>query len=52
MTDALIHKLSDLILVLTVLTTVLTLFTLVDCVFLYRRITANYKKVVAQRGSK
>lgn len=49
MTDMLIHKLSDLILVLTILTTVLTLFTLVDCVFLYRRITSSYRKM--QKGS-
>ena len=51
MSEVLISKLSDLILVLSFLTVVLTTFTLVDCVFLYRRISANARKRnTAQRG--
>lgn len=52
LTDMLISKLSDLILVLSFLTAVLTAFTLVDCVFLYRRITSSYRKISAQKGDK
>ncbi len=51
MSEVLISKLSDLILVLSFLTVVLTAFTLIDCVFLYRRISSNAKKRdAAQRG--